>query len=270
MDYPADDNVRILRMGAPARPTRLLLVTSDDPIYVIEFFRVFFAELPERAFDLKAIAIDHPFRESKIASFRRIAGMYGLAGAARQVLRYARARLRRETISELAAARGIEVFAVTSVNDPAFIAHVQRMDLDVIASGAAPEIFGPELLGVPPMGCINIHSGRLPRYRGMMPTFWQKQQGEPEVTITVHRMVEKLDAGDVLGTRSFPLRKRDTLDRVIRGTKREGARLLIEVLTELREGRSRATPLDMRQASYFTFPAYADVRALRRRGHRLL
>src|SRR5207247_4870107 len=104
-----------------------------------------------------------------------------------------------------------------SVNQPEFIEQVRTIAPDLIVSVAAPEIFKPDLLGIPRLGCINMHSGRLPAYRGMMPTFWQMLRGEPAVTITVHRMAEKLDAGDVLATRLFAIRRRDSVDRAIRG-----------------------------------------------------
>jgi methionyl-tRNA formyltransferase len=157
-----------------------------------------------------------------------------------------------------------------SVNRPDYIEQVRAIAPDVIVSVAAPEIFRLELLKIPRLGCINIHSGRLPMYRGMMPTFWQMLRGEPAVTITVHRMAERLDAGDVLATRHFAIKPNDSLDRVIKGTKCEGARLLIEVLRDLRAERAQSTPLDMKHANYFSFPKPDDVRAFRKRGHRLL
>ena len=120
------------------------------------------------------------------------------------------------------------------------------------------------------MGCINIHSGRLPAYRGMMPTFWQMLRGERAITITVHYMAEKLDAGDVLATQSFAIRQSDSLDRVIRETKREAARLVVGVLRDLREGKAAARPPAMERSEYFSFPKREDVRAFRQRGHRLL
>jgi methionyl-tRNA formyltransferase len=164
----------------------------------------------------------------------------------------------------------VPIVTTRSVNQPEFIEQVRDIAPDLIVSVAAPEIFKPTLLGIPRLGCINMHSGRLPTYRGMMPTFWQMLRGEPAVTITVHRMAEKLDAGDVLATRLFPIKKSDSLDRVIRGTKCEGARLLIGVLRDLREDRARSTPLDMKQASYFSFPKPEDVREFRKRGHRAI
>src|SRR5262249_57747223 len=78
------------------------------------------------------------------------------------------------------------------------------------------------------------------------------------------------DAGDVLATRLFALKSSDSLDRVIKETKCEGARLLIGVLGDLRADRAQSRPLDMKQASYFSFPKPADVREFRKRGHRPL
>ena len=107
-------------------------------------------------------------------------------------------------------------------------------------------------------------------YRGMMPTFWQMLRGEKAATITVHRMAEKLDAGDVLATQDFAIKTFDSLDRVIQGTKREGARLVIRVLLDLRGGRTLPSPLDMIDAHYFSFPKPEHVQEFRKRGHQLL
>jgi methionyl-tRNA formyltransferase len=158
------------------------------------------------------------------------------------------------------------------VNATDFVERLRSKEVDLVVSVAAPEVFKAPLLRVARLGCINIHSGRLPKYRGMMPTFWQLRHGEREAVITIHEMAEKLDAGGVIATRSFPLRDRDVLDRVIRETKREGARAMIDVLRQTaRDGAlPTAKPLDMAQASYFRFPDPVNVRAFRAMGHRLL
>jgi methionyl-tRNA formyltransferase len=195
---------------------------------------------------------------------------YGYRDVIRQGLRFISARVRRDSINALAASNGVPVVSTRSVNDPEFIQRLRATAPDVIVSVAAPEIFLPDLLNVPRLGCINVHSGRLPNYRGMMPTFWQMLRGEQAITITVHKMADKLDAGDVLATQSFPLKRSDSLDRVIKATKREGARLLMRVLRDIQKGQVRPVPLDMAGAGYFSFPKPSDVREFRRRGHRLL
>jgi methionyl-tRNA formyltransferase len=249
---------------------RVLFVTEDDPLYVIRFFDIFFAEYPREDIEICGITIDRAFHEPIWKTLRRMYGLYGPRGAFRLGLRFVDARLRGRSIESLAISTGVPVVRARSVNQPEYIAQVRAIAPDVIVSVAAPEVFRPEILGVPRLGCINIHSGRLPTYRGMMPTFWQMLRGEPAVTMTVHRMAEKLDAGDVLATQAFAIRSFDSLDRVIKGTKCEGARLVIRVLLDLRAGREQSSPLDMNHADYFSFPKPEHVREFRKRGHRLL
>jgi methionyl-tRNA formyltransferase len=249
---------------------RVLFVTEDDPIYVIRFFDIFFAEYPREALEICGITIDRAFHEQIWKTLGRMHGFYGLWGTFRQGLRFIDARLRGRSIASLARSVGVPLVPARSVNQPEYIDLVSAMAPDVIVSVAAPEIFKSELLEVPRLCCINIHSGRLPMYRGMMPTFWQMLRGERAATITVHRMAEKLDAGDVLATHDFAIKTFDSLDRVIQGTKCEGARLVIRVLLDLRAGRTQPSPLDMIGAKYFSFPKPQHVQEFRKRGHKLL
>jgi methionyl-tRNA formyltransferase len=257
---------------APVRPAkmRVLFVTEDDPLYVVQFFEVFFEIYPRSEIDICGITIGRAFHEPLRKTLYRMLGFYGTWGTFRQGLRFLSAKMRARSIEALAAAAGIPLVATQSVNRPEYLERVRAIAPDVIVSVAAPEIFKAQLLGLPPLGCINIHSGRLPAYRGMMPTFWQMLRGERAVTITAHYMAEKLDAGDVLATRTFALRASDSLDRVISETKREGARLVVRVLRDLPDGKATAQALTKDGSEYFSFPKRADVRAFRRRGHRLL
>ncbi len=258
----------VLRNGPPS--LRLLFVTEDDPLYVVRFFEVFFDEYPKDEIEIVGVSVQNAFGESLGKTARRLWRLYGPFDFARLGARYARARAQGASISALVARHGLQLVPCESVNAPEYIERVRRLEPDVIASVAAPEIFRASILAAPRLGCINIHSGRLPVYRGMMPTFWQLLHGEKHVVITVHEMVEELDAGAVLGTLDWSLRERDNLDRVITETKRAGARLMIDVLRGMRTGTIRATPLDWTKKQYFGFPKPEDAQAFKTRGHRLL
>ena len=257
------------RPDEPAK-LRVLVVTEDDPLYVARFFEVFIDEYPPDEIEVCAITVDRAFHESLWRTARRIMRMYGPVDFVRLGLRFARHKLLGTGIDTRARRAGIPILPTTSVNDEAYIDRVKALAPDVIVSVAAPEIFRRGILAAAPKGCVNIHSGRLPKYRGMMPNFWQMLHGEPAATITVHEMAEKLDAGAVLATRAVPIRPRDSLDRVVKETKRQGARLMIDVLRRIRAGAVTPEPLDMSEAKYFSFPGRDDARAFRKRGHRLL
>jgi len=249
---------------------RVHFVTEDDPLYVIRFFEVFFAEYVPEDLEVVGITIAAPFQESRLATARRILRLYGLVGVCRLGARVALASLRGRSIARLARRHGIPLLPATSVNDPTYVSRVRMLQPDVIASVAAPEIFREDLLASARRGCINLHSGRLPEYRGMLPTFWQMLAGESHATVTVHEMAAQIDAGAVLGTEVCAIRKRDSLDRVMTEAKVVGARLMIRVLRELARGVSRPQPLDMSRARYYPFPNRSDALALCARGHRLL
>jgi methionyl-tRNA formyltransferase len=251
------------------RPLRVLFVTEDDPLYVIRFFEVFFAECPEDV-EIVGVSVQDAFHEPIWKTARRMLRFYGPIDFVRLCVRYAGVKRRGDSIARLAEKRGLTLVPCGSVNDEEYIGRVRAIRPDVIASVAAPEIFRKGILSAAPMGCINIHSGKLPVYRGMMPNFWQLLHGEKHAVVTVHEMVEKLDAGGVLGTLEWPLKPRDSLDRVITGTKRDGARLMIDVLRRMKRGEATPTPLDMSTKKYFSFPKPADVKAFRKRGHRML
>jgi methionyl-tRNA formyltransferase len=249
---------------------RILFVTEDDPLYVIQFFKVFFAEYPREKLDIIGTTVVDAFHEPIWKTAWRMFRFYGLIDFIRLSLRFVGVKLKKESISALAQESGIKVVPTKSVNDAEYLQAVEALVPDVIVSVAAPEIFRQGILDLPQIKCINIHSGRLPVYRGMMPNFWQLLHGESHATITVHEMAEKLDAGGIIKTKEFPLLDHDSLDRVIIGTKQEGARLMIDVLCDIQCGILNATPLDMSNASYFSFPQPKDVRALRKRGHNML
>ena len=255
---------------AKHKKLRVLIVTEDDPLYVIEFFRVFFDQYSRENIDIIGITIVKAFNEAIWKTASRMLSFYGLVDFIRLSFRFVRAKLLGESIAAIATKHGVPLINTKSVNATPYVNIAEELKPDVVVSVAAPEVFRKPLLNVPAITCINIHSGRLPVYRGMMPNFWQLLNGESHATITIHEMAEKLDAGGVIATHEFPLRTKDSLDRVIVGTKQEGAKLMIKVLQDYANGKAKATPLEMQDASYFSFPTDKDVQALRKRGHTML
>jgi methionyl-tRNA formyltransferase len=259
-------------MNAP-RPLRVFVITEDDPLYVIRFFDVFLAELPRDRIELAGITVSRAFHEPIWKTALRIRRFYGTWDFLRLLVKWMRAKVSGRSIGSLARAAGVRVVDAESVNSPEFRDMLSGLGIDVLVSVAAPEVFKAPLLSIPRLGCINIHSGRLPQYRGMMPTFWQMRAGESVATVTIHEMAEKLDAGGIVATLDFPLEQRDTLDRVITGTKQEGARLMIRTLLRFEPvsgARPASTPFDVAQGKYNRFPDPQSVREYRARGHRML
>ncbi|MEQ8791564.1 MAG: formyltransferase family protein [Pirellulaceae bacterium] len=98
---------------------------------------------------------------------------------------------------------------------------------DLIVSAYYPHIIPPSILGVPRLGCINIHPGILPDYRGRFPTPWYILNGESHFGIAIHHLTNGVDTGDVLVQRKYPLNG-ETGHELYRRTMHLGAELLVE------------------------------------------
>lgn len=259
---------------------RLHIITEEDPFYIPVFFREFFAHLPRDGFVVTGVDITPPLNQrtrGKLA--RRLYEFYGPVDFARLGTRYATVRLKDAllpfegwdgTLPRLLAREGIPSRYVARVNDPGYVAEVRAQAPDLLISVAASQIFKAELLSVPRLAAINIHTGTLPRYRGMMPVFWQLYDGQPEIGITIHTMTLDVDLGQVLLHRRAPVRDGATLDETMREMKRQGAHAMLDLLRAYREGSVTAMPMDHSQAAYRSFPGREEAEAFRRMGNRLL
>ena len=73
------------------------------------------------------------------------------------------------------------------------------------------QIFKSELLQIPKLGTINLHAGKLPQYRGGSPLNWQLINGEVQAGVSVLKMDEGIDSGEVLAEAAFPIEENDTI-----------------------------------------------------------
>ena len=88
---------------------------------------------------------------------------------------------------------------------------VQTAKPDFILSINYRKIISSMLLSVPTRGAYNIHDSLLPAYKGFSPSVWAMLKGETETGVTIHKMVEEVDSGDIVGQCRFPIWECDTL-----------------------------------------------------------
>jgi methionyl-tRNA formyltransferase len=101
---------------------------------------------------------------------------------------------------------------------------------DVLAVACFPWLLPPPWLELSPGGALNIHPSLLPAYRGPAPLFWQLRAGETRTGVTVHRIDEGVDTGDIVARVEVPFADglaRDGLEACLAAA---GARLLAEAL----------------------------------------
>lgn len=260
---------------------KLIFITQDDPFYVRCFFGEFFRIYPFPE-EIAAVVIQRPMgKKSTARLIRQMYGFYGWEDFGRMGLRYVWAKnlnfmgklfSRREwlNLGGLCRAHGIGVLYTNDLHHPEFLKEIRERGIDLIVSVAAPTIFRRELINLPPLGCINIHHAPLPRYKGMMPNFWQLYHGEKTVGITIHRINPRIDEGEIILQKEAAVIPGESLDVLIKRTKRLGAHCMAEAIEMVRGGGVKPLENHVDQGSYFSFPTRQDVRKFRQMGHKLL
>jgi methionyl-tRNA formyltransferase len=260
---------------------RLLFITQEDPFYVRLFFEEFLAHYARRD-EIAGVVIAPTMGKKRLGRLvRQMYDFYGPFDFLRMGLRYGyykcMSRLGRRwrrgrfySIRQVCEHYRVPVMETPDVNAAAFLARLRTLGLDLIVSVAAPQIFRDDLLAIPRYGCLNIHNAKLPKYRGMLPNFWQMFHGEKAAGTTIHRINARLDDGEILLQHETPIVPGESLESLICRTKRLGAHLMIEALQAIREGRIQPLPNNTDEATYFSFPTRAQVREFRARGYRLI
>ena len=123
-----------------------------------------------------------------------------------------------------------------------------RPDLVVVAAFGL--LLPPDVLAVPAAGCVNVHASLLPRWRGAAPVQHALLAGDAETGVTIMRMDAGLDTGDLLLSRTCPIRPDDTGETLTRRLARLGAAALCAAMAGLERGRLEARPQDDSKATF--------------------
>ncbi|MFC1658438.1 formyltransferase family protein [Candidatus Omnitrophota bacterium] len=249
---------------------RVLFITQQDPFYIRVFFEEFLKSYPGISRILGVVICPTMAKRSLPKLVKQMYNFYGFRDFLRMALRYFMARIKRGTLKNLLRNHRVSVFKEPDINSDAFLDFCRRQEPDIIVSVAAPQVFREKLLSLPKWGCINIHHSKLPQYRGMMPNFWQMFYDEETAGITVHSINLRIDEGKIILQREIPIIKGESLDSLIKRSKRIGAHCVIEALDLIREDKVSYLPNNPEKGSYFSFPDRKDVLAFRRKCKKIL
>jgi len=163
-------------------------------------------------------------------------------------------------VGELARERSLHLIQTARIKSPEFLEEVRSHHPDVLVVVAYGRILPPSILGAVQFGGVNVHASLLPKYRGAAPVAWAIAAGETVTGVTTMRMVEKLDAGDILLQRSIAIPPDETAGELEGRLSEIGAHLLIDTLDALAESTLAYLPQKEEEATFAPVIRKRDAR----------
>lgn len=156
-----------------------------------------------------------------------------------------------ESLADLAASRGVPVRLVSSLDDPAEAEGLRKLAPDFLFSFYFRKMIPGPVLSIPTRGALNMHGSLLPRYRGRAPVNWAILHGEVETGATLHYMVDKPDAGDVVDQQAVPIGPDDDALTVSRRVSQAAVVVLARSWPKLKAGVAPRVALDLSKGKYY-------------------
>ncbi len=159
-------------------------------------------------------------------------------------------KLKFSPVKEWALANQVPIFQPDNVNSEASIRELEKLKADLFVVVSFGALFSKKIIEMPRFLTLNVHSSLLPRYRGAAPIHRAMLDRNAETGVSVMRMVEKLDAGDVILQKKTAIRAEDDIVSLEERLNGLGAQALLEAISQIENGTAVFTPQDEHLSSY--------------------
>ena len=157
-----------------------------------------------------------------------------------------------------------------AINSASSLARIESLQPDLIVSIRYGGILKPELIAVPVQGVINLHSGVLPAYRGVMATFWAMLNGDDEIGTTLHYISDaSIDTGRIISTTFAAVDKTKSYLWHVLSLYPQGCERILETIKTIAASEAVPTTPQTGSGQYFTFPTVTSLNEFRAMGWKL-
>jgi len=148
-------------------------------------------------------------------------------------------KITNSAIHNLALKNNLKVITPKTLRNPQIQEEFKNLGADAAAVVAYGLILPKEILEATKFGCINIHPSLLPRWRGPSPIQYTLFSTDSEIGVTIIKMDEGIDSGDMIMQEKFTLDEKDNYENLAPKLAKIGAELLVDSLKNLRDGKAR-------------------------------
>lgn len=241
---------------------RLIIITQNEPFYLSQNLNYLINNL-KNDHELVGVVISDvsPFgkKESFIKKALKTKKIFGLKFFIYYSLKFIYSKIFKTSVRTLLNKFYIpEIIIEGSINSEKNIELIKSYNPDLLISILGNQIFKKPLLDLAPKGCINLHTAMLPKYRGLMPTFWVLKNNEKFTGVSVFFVDEGIDSGPIIVQEKVEIGNL-TQAQLIMQTKKIGMELIVKAVNLISANNIVLIPNPESEKSYFSFPSQKDV-----------
>lgn len=242
---------------------RIVIITQDEPFYLRNCLQQFLNILPKKYQIIGCVVSTvSPFgkQESFLKKALQTLNVFGIRFFLYYSLKFILSKLNNSnSLDSFLRTNNIEkVLLDKSINNKESIEIIKSYKPDLLISILGNQIFKNELINLAPKGCINLHTALLPKYRGLMPTFWVMKNDEKYTGVSVFYVNEGIDTGPIIVQKKVEIGNR-TQEELIKYTKMVGMQLMVEAVEKIDIGNVETLENNNENQTYFSFPKKEDV-----------
>ena len=241
---------------------RIIIITQDDPFFLKKNIPYLISILSKRVKVVGCVISKASPVGKKMTFFQKIIKTYNVFGFSFLLfysLKFIYIKLFYGNLNNFFVSKNIPILKLkNSLNSDKSLHEIKLLKPDLIISVLGSEIFKKKLLKIPKKGCINLHSSLLPKYRGLMPTFWVLKNNEKKTGVSVFFIDEGIDSGPILVQKEILIGNKSHLE-LVTISKKIGMELIAKSVNLILNENINLIPNPDSKKTYFSFPEKSDV-----------
>lgn len=248
---------------------KIIIITQDEPFFLSKNLGALLKRLPAEHSIVGAVVTSaSPFgkKENFLKKALKTKKVFGLGFFLYYSFHFIYSKVIHKSVTkELSRYRVNKIEIQGSINSEDSLNIIKPYKPDLLISILGNQIFKRPLIDLAPKGCINLHTSLLPKYRGLLPTFWVLKNNEKYTGVSVFFVDEGIDSGPIIVQEKVKIGNK-TQQQLIKETKQIGMCLILKSIDLIAKGELELVQNPESEKSYYSFPTREDVKEFKQMG----
>lgn len=250
---------------------RIIIITQNEPFYLAQNISYLVSNLPTHSKIVGCVVNEvSPFgkKESFLLKAKKTFDIFGVKFFTYYAFKFITNKFKKgNSLVSILKHHKIPIISLNkSINNVESVAKIKSFQPDLLVSILGNLLFKESIINLAPKGCLNLHTALLPKYRGLMPSFWVLKNNEKETGVSVFFVDKGIDSGPILVQKRILIHKDMTQEGLIKISKKMGMDSIIEAIELIYKGNYKLIPNPDEEKSYYSFPKRKDVKEFYKAG----